>query len=131
MNKIVKLLIGLGVLLAGDSLFYYFVVFLPTLKLDQENRKLIESCQIAALRLAKETHDGDGSRFPPMYKYDVKLKKCFLRTGVFYVQSGVTIEEIFDVDTGQTVANYVANNGKVTMGDADDFKERRQEIFGK
>jgi hypothetical protein len=132
-----KLFIGLGVLLAGSALFYYFVIFLPKIEKDkialhyeQENRKLIENCQIAAQRLEKGKEDDLDIHFPTMYKYDDKQKKCFLKTGFMNTKSGLVSEALFDVDTGQQIIGYVADkNGKVIVGDPDKFKQESLEIF--
>jgi len=139
-SKFLKISIAVAILLAGASVFYYFVFFLPQQRTQDKERDFLfsmkQECQKAGDKLYQEDVEslGQNSLFVPEYAYSKSLNTCLYFGG--HVAKDWINKWVKDSYTNEEIISFMSSGDKVLIGSTcpsclsnEAFDKKKQELF--
>ncbi len=145
MEKLNKNLVKVGamvaILLVGVSVSYYFFVFSPKQRTQDQERDFLfsmkQECQKAGDKLyqADVNSLGQNGLFVPKYAYNKSLNTCLYFGG--HIEKDWINKWIKDSFTNEEIISFMRSGEQVILGDTcpsclsnEDFDERKRKLFG-
>ena len=139
-SKFLKISIAVAILLAGASVFYYFVFFLPQQRTQDKERDFLfsmkQECQKAGDKLYQEDVEslGQNSLFVPEYAYSKSLNTCLYFGG--HVAKDWINKWVKDSFTNEEIISFMRSGEQVILGSTcpsclsnEAFDKKKQELF--